>query len=190
MSATSRIQSNVLYLYDTFLQRCRLLCYIKGTFNYYINRLCVYCGLLSTEYIYVLLSTEYIYVLLSTGYIYVLLSTEYIYVVLSTGYIYVLLSTKYIYVLLFTEYIYVLLSTDYIYVLLSTEYCSLYTFLYRKYIYSLRETITMLCMMGLATNISTADGGVTFREISVISLHKLASIVDTSEGLTGKYCRY
>lgn len=43
--------------------------------------------------------------------------------------------------------------------------------------------MAMLCMMGLATNISAAEGGVTFRDISMIYLHKKAAIVNTSDGL-------
>ncbi|XP_067947598.1 general transcription factor 3C polypeptide 1-like [Watersipora subatra] len=53
----------------------------------------------------------------------------------------------------------------------------------RKYINALRETTSLLCMMGLVTNISKAEGSVTYRDISVIYLHKLATYIDTTRGL-------
>lgn len=52
----------------------------------------------------------------------------------------------------------------------------------------MRDTLALIIMMGLASNLQSAQGGVTFREITVIYLHKMAIMVNTLEGLiTGNH---
>ena len=54
---------------------------------------------------------------------------------------------------------------------------------YRKYLISMKDTLALIIMMGLASNLKSAQGGVTFREITVIYLHKTATMVNTLDGL-------
>lgn len=61
---------------------------------------------------------------------------------------------------------------------------------------SLKEITAQLCMMGLASNVSTVEGGTTYREMNVIYLHKTLVIRDTTDGLLDGnkiylfYCSY
>ena len=48
---------------------------------------------------------------------------------------------------------------------------------------ALKGIMAQLCMMGLASNVSTVEGSTTYKEMNVIYLHKTLVIRDTTSGL-------